>query len=345
MLARSLESFSIPRARAIVADLFAQDPQIYWVDFLLTTAIAYAATAVYLLARNGSFTQAGALVAAGPAVFRAGAFVHEIAHLRRRAPRGFRAAWNIFVGIPLMMPSWYYDSHVDHHGRRTYGTSGDGEYLLLATSPVSRILIYFAQVPLIPPFAVLRFLVLEPAALIHRGVRRLATERASSLVSNPRYRRPIRSQRMPAAGRAVEVLIFLNQAAVVTALVHGSLPWSMPLKLYLLAVYALGLNWLRNAVAHLYESDGSPLTRLDQLRDSVTLGNRSVWTEILFPLRLRYHALHHLFPDLPYHALACGHERLMARLPPGSLYHATVHTSVWALLRRLWHSARSSSLR
>jgi hypothetical protein len=37
-----------------------------------------------------------------------------------------------------------------------------------------------------------------------------------------------------------------------------------------------------------------------------------------FPLGLRYHALHHLFPSLPYHALGTAHRRLIVALPPDS---------------------------
>ncbi len=42
----------------------------------------------------------------------------------------------------------------------------------------------------------------------------------------------------------------------------------------------------------------------------------------MFPVGLRYHALHHLFPFLPYHNLGKAHARLIARLPAGSPYHA-----------------------
>jgi fatty acid desaturase len=38
---------------------------------------------------------------------------------------------------------------------------------------------------------------------------------------------------------------------------------------------------------------------------------------------MRYHALHHLFPTLPYHNMAAAHRRLMKRLPAGSPYRAT----------------------
>jgi len=96
------------------------------------------------------------------------------------------------------------------------------------------------------------------------------------------------------------------------------------LLLYSLGIMSLGLNYVRNLVAHHYQRDGQPGTYIDQLGDSVNIEGVPVLTEIFFPLSLRYHALHHLFPTMPYHNLPAAHRRLMAELPAGSLYHRTV---------------------
>ena len=67
-------------------------------------------------------------------------------------------------------------------------------------------------------------------------------------------------------------------------------------------------------------------------------------TELFFPLGLRYHALHHLFPALPYHNLGRAHRRLVAQLPAGSPYHKTVFPTYWSALRALFADARASEV-
>jgi fatty acid desaturase len=61
------------------------------------------------------------------------------------------------------------------------------------------------------------------------------------------------------------------------------------------------------------------------------------------PVGLRFHALHHLLPGLPYHALPEAHRRLMAALPPDSPYRRTNSPSLRASLTHLFRDARSES--
>jgi hypothetical protein len=63
-----------------------------------------------------------------------------------------------------------------------------------------------------------------------------------------------------------------------------------------------------------------------------------ILSELFFPLSLRYHALHHLFPTLPYHNLHAAHTRLMAQLPPDSAYHRILRPGFWSVAIELVQS-------
>ncbi len=121
----------------------------------------------------------------------------------------------------------------------------------------------------------------------------------------------------------------------------GIIPWEQAAKAYLLAVFTVGLNWLRNLAGHRFLNDGRELDYFGQLNDSITVIGNPLWTELLFPLGLRYHALHHLFPAIPYHNLGKAHRRLMELLPADSPYRKTIYFGLWPVLVDLWRNARA----
>jgi fatty acid desaturase len=87
---------------------------------------------------------------------------------------------------------------------------------------------------------------------------------------------------------------------------------------------------------HNYLSNDGPVSYLEQLQDSITLPDNVVVTELFVPLGLRFHALHHLFPHLPYHVLGRAHRRLMKELPADSDYHRTVRSGIGAVFAQFW---------
>jgi len=140
-----------------------------------------------------------------------------------------------------------------------------------------------------------------------------------------------------------ELLSFAFLAGAITLIVLGVLPFRVFPELYLLGMYGAALNWLRNLAAHHYRNTGARMNLVQQLGDSVTITGHPLLTELLFPVGLRYHSLHHLFPTLPYHAMGRAHRRLMQRLPKDSLYRQTVYPSFRAVLKTLWHDAKEAS--
>ncbi len=316
---------------------------VYWGDFLGTSLLAYGAGAAFLFGAELGVTpwlQGLCWLVGGLALFRLGTFIHEIQHLRRGELRGFKIAWNLVYGIPFLMPSFMYANHGDHHSLRRYGTPEDGEYLPLANGTRWGLIRYFLEIPLLPLLAVLRFAVLVPPSLVSRRARRLLLERASSYGINLRYRREVREEELYDWSVWADAAAMLLVYAIAGAALGGLVPWEWVLRVYAIAVLALGLNWVRTLFAHRYLRGGQPGGRLEQLADSVTIEGSRLVTELLFPVGLRYHSLHHLFPTLPYHSLGTAHRRLLAGLSDDAPYRATVFESVGAVWRVFWQDLR-----
>jgi fatty acid desaturase len=329
----------LAQARAVVKDLFEPSAWIYWTDFLLSVSVAYGAVALYLSSPAFSPRYLIAFTIAAFALFRCGVFIHEIVHMPRERMRLFRAAWNILFAIPTLMPSFAYRNHLDHHNPRHFGTVKDGEYLALGAGPVRRIVFYLLQIPLLPALAIFRFLVLTPLSFLHPRLRRLVLERASSLVINPKYRRNLPADEPRGTWIALELAIFLELAVFFALLLSGKLAWAVFVELYVLGMASSGLNWVRTIAAHGYRNSGSTMTFTEQIEDSITVPGHPLLTELLFPVGLRYHALHHLLPSLPYHSLGIAHRRLMAQLPADSPYRGTIRGGFLEVAREMWRTA------
>lgn len=336
--------FSIREARAIVRDLFQPNAAIYWADFLASMAVG---VGCFLVARRLpalSIAQLLLALAAALAYYRAALFIHELIHLRDKSFHTFRIAWNLLCGIPFLMPSFLYYTHLAHHARKHYGTPDDGEYLPLATQPRREILKYMLQPFVVPLLAIVRFLVLTPLAWISPGLRRWVHRHASSMVMDPAYVRPLPTHHELRIWRFQEACCFVYATVAAIEFSLGVLPISLLWHTYLTAVVILLLNNLRTLGAHRFRHRGEPLTFVDQLLDSINYPRRPLIGELWAPVGLRFHALHHLFPSIPYHNLAAAHRRLMERLPQDSPYRRTESPSLLASIRELWRDAGNAKL-
>jgi len=95
------------------------------------------------------------------------------------------------------------------------------------------------------------------------------------------------------------------------------------------------LNQLRTAVAHYWENDGEVMAPLDQFLDSVNVPPPAMLPFLWAPVGLRYHALHHLMPRLPYHNLGIAHRRLVEAFPADHVYRRVEQRELFPAIGRL----------
>ncbi|HKY82642.1 MAG TPA: fatty acid desaturase [Sphingobium sp.] len=323
-------------AAELARDYAVARPGIYWPDMVASALVGYAALAGAMLIDNGLLAILSGLVAM-LTLYRAASFIHELTHIRKGALPGFRLGWNVLVGIPLLIPSFMYEGvHTQHHARTRYGTADDPEYLPLALMKPWSLPLFIVVASLAPVGVLLRFGVLTPLSLVAPPLRRVVREKYSALSINPAYRR-----RAP-EGEFRRQWIWQEAGACIFALgLMGSVflvGWK-PLLVYM-AVHSgmTVINQLRTLVAHLWENEGEAMTVTAQYLDSVNVPPPSPFAAIWAPVGLRYHALHHLLPSVPYHALGKAHGALMAKLGDASPYRQGNYAGMLPLVAKIARS-------
>ncbi len=324
----------------LTRDISTARPGIYWPDMLVSAALGYAGLVGAILLGNPWAALLSAVVAVF-AFYRALLFIHELTHIHRNALPGFRFAWNVLVGIPMLTPSFMYEGvHTLHHARTRYGTVEDPEYLPLALMKPWSLPVFALVAILLPVGLLIRSAILVPLGVVVPPLRRLVWARASALAINPDFRR-----RQP-EGDFARMVFWQELGASVWAIVLlASTQWIgwRPLLIALAVISATAvLNQIRTLVAHLWENDGGAISVTAQYLDSVNVPPPELLSPLWAPVGLRYHALHHLLPSMPYHSLGEAHRRLAAHLGGGSTYDKASYPGLFPLLSRLVKSTMTA---
>ncbi len=328
-------------ARDLTRGLGDARASIYWPDMLISAGLGYATLAGAILVDSVPLAIALAVVSA-LALYRALLFIHELTHIHRDALPGFRFMWNALVGIPMLIPSFMYEEvHNQHHKRTQYGTAEDPEYLPLALMKPWSLPLFVLIAVLAPIGLIFRFAVLVPLGAVIPPLRKIVWERASALMINPVYLR-----RPPEGVLKVRVLwqeLFGMLWAWALLASTQWIGWRPLLIAIAVASLVALLNQLRTLVAHLWENDGDPMTVTAQFLDSVNVPPPGMVAELWAPVGLRYHALHHLMPSMPYHDLPEAHRRLKRELGDGSTYDGANHAGMLVLVARIARSTMAGN--
>lgn len=320
------------RVQELVADLRDPRPGIFYGDLLLSAGLGWACFAGAMLA-GPAWVRALAFVAAVLLLYRSLAFIHEIFH--QQAMKGFRFTWHALSGVPLLIPFMLYlPIHQGHHNKQTYGTSGDGEYDHFHGRAGAAIAKLFALNFALPLALWVRFAILTPLAAVLPPIR----EKMIPEFVHMALRMPFRAPAIKESARAEALRIEWWCCAWAWALVAIGViaGWGWVAAWALLVIAIATLNTIRAlGGTHLYVEETEGRDARGQLLDSLNVDSNGLVAVLLCPVGLRFHALHHVAPYLPYHAMPTAHRRLMAQLPAGSEYHQVTVRSLGEGIGRL----------
>jgi fatty acid desaturase len=325
-------SIDVSECRLALEDLRAPSAKAYFADTGVSALAGWVAFGIAMFADS----TAGHLVSLGVAsllLFRALAFIHELFHQQQL--RYFRWFWHVVAGIPLLLPLLLYlPIHQPHHSAQAYGTVRDGEYEQFRGRRVGMSLRLLSLNLLLPLALAVRFGVLTPLSWLIPVVRREVIPAFVHLSLRMPFKAPEIRGAAAAEAKWVELACMVWSWTLIAALFAG-LHVLVGMWAVLLILVAM-LNTLRALCStHLYVEQHDGRDALGQLADSLNIGSNGLMTKLLCPVGLQYHALHHLAPYLPYHALPEAHRRLMARLPADSLYHQVTVPSLFQGWQRL----------
>ena len=334
-LSRGDDNAMLKAAANLTRDLNVARPSIYWADMLGSALLGYGALAATIAAGSAWIALLTGLIAI-LALYRAGSFIHEITHVKPNAVPGFYWAWNALVGVPLLIPSFMYEGvHNQHHAKTYYGTADDPEYLPLALMHPWTLPVFLIAAALAPIGMLIRFGLLAPLSLLSPKLRAAVVAKYSGLQINPRFRRPFPTGDFKRRWLIQEAAASLWAIALLTLVATGVIPMRSFLIFLAISSGVMFLNQIRTLVAHLWENDGEPMSVTEQYLDSVTVPPPGTLPALWAPVGLRFHALHHLLPGLPYHALGEAHRRIAAALEPDSPYYRSNYRGLTPLVTRL----------
>lgn len=330
----------IRNMHGLIRPLLPFDRRRFLMDLLVTSLLAWSiAVAAYLA--SPVYASLSLCLIGGCVFYRAATMIHELSHFQIELKRE-TSIWNFLIGVPFLIPSFMYvNQHLQHHSVARYTSDEDAEYEQYAGRGVGIVLLRLLKCPFLPLFAPVRFLFLAPIGLLNSRLGRTLRMHFSTLSLRIPFKRSVLPE--------CEIRTWVVLEAVTWAyclLFAGALWWSI------LSWKALGILYSYQAIGetlnvvralggtHGYRHSPARIGFRSQIEDSFNIESRSLLHRLLFPNGLQYHALHHLFPRIPYYRMREAHTLLMEQLPRDSFYRTLSTPTIWCGLKRVIGSRR-----
>ncbi|WP_412471875.1 fatty acid desaturase family protein [Halobacteriovorax sp. RT-1-4] len=266
-------------------------------------------------------------------IYRGTILVHEVSHIAKKV-KGYRTAFNILFGWPNAYPVYLGDAHLFHHGKKTYGTERDPEYKYISEFRFLTLTRPFLASVALPIIQVIRFGILPLTYIfLNTEQKKWVYQNISTLAFSMDYKRPIRNEKKDIA-RMVrnDLMCVLYKVAIGLLIFLEVLPVQTIWIWFSIVVISSTLNMYRALFNHLYTNESLvPMTWEEHLLDTVTIES-GLSSFFIFVNGLNYHAIHHLFPELPYTNLAAAHKELMEKLPADHIYKSNTYSSIFHVL-------------
>jgi hypothetical protein len=221
-----------------------------------------------------------------------------------------------------------------------YGTAEDGEYLSIARNPRRAAARLVTASLLAWPALIIRFLVLAPFRWLYKPINNFVSSRASSLAIDGEH---LLCSNIGEAQRIslLQEVACWSWCVVLFVLLLIHVNWVGRFLEAGVVVSAIAvLNSLRILAAHQYTGMGDRMSLARQVQDSNDF--IGPLAELWAPVGLRFHAMHHLFPSLPYHALPEARKRLQSCPSASYLFPNTPPLKLYKVLKELFRRHRKA---
>ncbi len=294
----------------------------YWINLIATALIGWGLfIGAYL--SNGWALKSLFLVPAIFALYRLVTFTHEVVHIKKGQVPGFRFAWSVLCGIPLLAPHFMYrELHLAHHSKNKYNTDKDIEYFPFFGKAFAMHIYYFKNLAL-PFLSVYRFAVLPLTFLAGSKVRSIIEQKASSMGIRFIFTRELLKNKTEKKFWVIEeIASFVYVWSIIGLIATGSLDIELVYQWAITMISILTLNTFRFLSAtHLYWGQGEKMSFEQHIMDSVNIKNKGVFSKLIAPVGQTYHGLHHIVPFVPGLVLHKLHTDIMREIDEDHFYH------------------------